>query len=135
MTAKEGAYTPPPEVYQAGSATYGRLFRESASLNSERTALIEGARSRSYAELNERSDLMARVLLDSGLDRGDRVALLIRNCIEVVEAELAAAKIGAISVNLNWRQTPAELAHCVCLTEPSFIVSGEEFVAPLRDAG
>ena len=86
MTAKEGAYTPPPEVYQAGSTTYGRLFQESASLNSERTALIEGARSRSYAELNERSDLMARVLLDSGLDRGDRVALLTRNCIEFVEA-------------------------------------------------
>ena len=60
MTAKEGAYTPPPEVYQAGSTTYGKLFRESASLNSERTALIEGARSRSYAELNERSDRMAR---------------------------------------------------------------------------
>ena len=78
---------------------------------------------------------MARVLLDGGLDRGDRVALLTRNCIEFVEVELAAAKIGAISVNLNWRQTPAELAHCVCLTEPSFIVSGEEFVAPLRDAG
>ena len=135
MTSKEGAYTPPPEVYQAGSATYGRLFRESASLNSERTALIEGARSRSYAELNERSDRMARVLLDRGLDRGDRVALLTRNCIEFVEVELAAAKIGAISVNLNWRQTPAELAHCVCLTAPSFIVSGEEFVAPLRDAG
>ena len=55
-------------------------------------------------------------LLDRGLDRGDRVALLTRNCIEFVEVELAAAKIGAISVNLNWRQTPAELAHCVCLT-------------------
>ena len=135
MTAREGAYTPPPEVYRAGSATYGRLFRESASLNSERTALIEGARSRSYAELNERSNRMARVLLDRGLDRGDRVGLLTRNCIEFVEVELAAAKIGVISVNLNWRQTPAELAHCVCLTAPSFIVSGEEFVAPLRDAG
>ncbi len=135
MTAREGAYTPPPEVYRAGSATYGRLFRESASLNSERTALIEGARSRSYAELNERSDRMARVLLDRGLDRGDRVGLLTRNCIEFVEVELAAAKIGVISVNLNWRQTPAEFAHCVCLTAPSFIVSGEEFVAPLKDAG
>ena len=51
---------------------------------------------------------MARVLLDRGLDRGDRVGLLTRNCIEFVEVELAAAKIGVISVNLNWRQTPAE---------------------------
>ena len=70
MTAKEGAYTPPPEVFQAGSATYGRLFQESASLNADRTALIEGARSRSYAELDERSSRMARALLDRGLDRG-----------------------------------------------------------------
>ena len=135
MTAKEGVYRPPPEVRQAGSATFGRLFQESASLNAERTALIEGGRSRSYAELNDRSNRMARILLDRGLDRGDRVGLLARNCIEFVEVEIAAAKIGVISVNLNWRQTPVELAHCAGLTAPSFIVSSEEFVAPLKEAG
>ncbi len=135
MTAKEGAYTPPREVFQAGSATYARLFRESASLNADRMALIEGARSRTYAELDERSNSMARVLLNKGLDRGDRVGVLTRNCIEFMEVELAAAKIGVISVNLNWRQTPAELAHCARLTAPSFIVSGKEFVEPLKVAG
>lgn len=135
MTAKEVVYRPPPEVRQAGSATFGRLFQESASLNAERTALIEGGRSRSYAELNDRSNRMARILLDRGLDRGNRVGVLARNCIEFVEVEIAAAKIGVISVNLNWRQTPAELAHCAGLTAPSFIVSSEEFVAPLKEAG
>ncbi len=135
MNNTGGAYTPPPEVYQAGTATYARLFRESASLNKDRTALIQDDRSITYAVLDDRSNRMANILLENGLSRGDRVGLLTRNCIEFVEVELAAAKIGVISVNLNWRQTPEELAHCVGLTGPNYIVCGEEFVAPMKEAG
>ncbi len=135
MAIREGVYTPPPEVFLSGSATYAGLFKESAFLNSDRTALIEGARALTYAELDERSNRMARVLLDKGLGRGERLGVLTRNCIEFIEIEIAAAKIGVISVNLNWRQTPSELAHCANLTRPSFVVSSEEFVGPLREAG
>ena len=93
MNNTGGAYTPPPEVYQAGTATYARLFRESASLNKDRTALIQDDRSITYAVLDDRSNRMANILLENGLSRGDRVGLLTRNCIEFVEVELAAAKI------------------------------------------
>ena len=135
MVKIEGAYTPPPEVYKAGATNYARLFRESALLHKERTALIQKDRSLTYAELDDRSNRMARVLLDKGLSRGDRVGVITRNCIEFVEVELAAAKFGAISVNFNWRQTPEELSHCAGLTAPSFMVSSEEFIAPLKEAG
>ena len=61
MNNTGGAYTPPPEVYQAGTATYARLFRESASLNKDRTALIQDDRSITYAALDDRSNRMANM--------------------------------------------------------------------------
>ena len=133
--SKSGHYTPPPEVAAAAAATVGRLFAATAALRPARDALVEGGRRLSYAELDSRVNRLARVLLGRGVGRGDRVALMARNCIGYIEIELACARIGAIAVGMNWRFTADETAHCLNLTGPKLVVASAEYVDTLKAAG
>jgi acyl-CoA synthetase (AMP-forming)/AMP-acid ligase II len=116
---------------EAGRASVGALFRNRARACHARTALIDGARRLTYAALDARSDRLAQALAARGVQRGDRVALLARNCIEYVEVELACAKLGAITAALNWRLAERELAHCINLVEPRVLIHQAEFSATL----
>jgi long-chain acyl-CoA synthetase len=73
-------------------------------------ALRHQDRALTYAELDERSNRLAQALLGSGIGRGARVAYLGRSAPEVIELLLAAGKIGAVIVPLNWRLSRHELA-------------------------
>ncbi len=134
-TSKPGHYTPPPEVARAAATTVGRLFAATAALHGERTALVEGERRLSYAELDSRVNRLAHVLLGRGVGRGDRVALMARNCISYIEVELACARIGAIAVGMNWRFTADETAHGLDLTGPSLTVASADYETVLETAG
>ena len=73
-------------------------------------ALRHDDRALTYAQLDERSNRLAQALLGSGIGRGARVAYLGSSAPEVIELLLAASKIGAVIVPLNWRLSPRELA-------------------------
>ncbi len=124
-----------PEISQAGMTDVGRLFALTARANADRTALVEGDRHVTYGQLNTRINRLAHALTRRGVAAGDRVALLARNGCAYIETELAAAKLGAISVNLNWRFTAEELRHGLELTQPSLIVAGSEYGEVLSEAG
>ena len=134
-TSKSGHYTPPPEVGAAAAATVGRLFAATAALRPDRIALVEGERSLTYAELDSRVNRLANALIRRGVGRGDRVALMARNCIGYIEVELACARIGAIAVGMNWRFTADETAHGLNLTGPSLVVASAEYEPVLKSAG
>ena len=129
------SYIPPPEVAAASATTVGRLFAATAALHGTRTALVEGERGLTYAELDTRVNRLAHVLLGSGVGRGDRVALMARNCIGYLEIELACARIGAIAVGMNWRFTADETAHGLDLTGPSLTIASADYEAVLEAAG
>jgi acyl-CoA synthetase (AMP-forming)/AMP-acid ligase II len=115
----------------AGRTNVGALIRHRARACRERTALVDGARRLTYGALDARTDRLANALAARGVRLGDRVALLARNCLEYVEAELACAKLGAIVAALNWRLADRELAHCVNLVEPRVLIHQPEFGAAL----
>ncbi len=71
------------------------------------TAVIDGERSQTYAELDERSDRLAQYLLGI-LESGDRVALLMGNRLEYCEIAAGIAKAGLVMVPLNPRMTALE---------------------------
>ncbi|MEM7022270.1 MAG: AMP-binding protein [Pseudomonadota bacterium] len=100
----------------------GALFRARARIDPGATALVEGERSWTYAELNARVNQLAHVLEAEGVRRGDRVAMLSRNCAAYVEVELAAAKLGAIVAAQNWRLAGEELTHCLNLADPKLLI-------------
>ena len=87
---------------------------------------VPGPGELTYRELDERSDRLARTLLDAGLRRGDRLATLTANSPENVEAFFACAKAGFMLMPLNWRLSPAELDYQLSDAEPALLLVDPE---------
>src|SRR6478736_2948552 len=109
----------------ATNVTVGSLFREQVLLGGARPALAEGSRVWSYAQLNDRVNRLVHVLAAHGVKRGDRIAVLSENRHEYVEAILAASKLGVLVGCQNWRQSDAELLHCLSLADPALVLYSE----------
>ncbi|MDG2070700.1 MAG: AMP-binding protein, partial [Pseudomonadales bacterium] len=120
-------YIPPSEVYSSGQSNIGALFHCRVAANPAQAAVVHGDRRITYAELEDRSNRLANAFIAAGLEPGDRVALLARNCAEYPEVELAAAKSGIIMAALNWRLADRELTHCITLVQPRMIILQPEF--------
>jgi acyl-CoA synthetase (AMP-forming)/AMP-acid ligase II len=75
----------------------------------DRTALA-GHRRLTYRELDERANRLANALADRGVKAGDHVGLYLYNSSEFVEAMLAAFKLRAVPINVNYRYVEDELA-------------------------
>jgi long-chain acyl-CoA synthetase len=70
-----------------------------------------GARCSTYPDLFERALRASSALEALGIGAGDRVALLLRNSIEFLEASIATAPLGASAVPINWHWRGDEIAH------------------------
>lgn len=82
-----------------------------ARMTPDKPALVQGERTRTYADLERRTRLIALGLRERGINRGDRVAFLGLNSIELVETMFAVAKLGAVFLPVNTRLAPPELEH------------------------
>ncbi len=76
-------------------------------------ALRDRQRSYTYPQLNRRVNRLAHSLLAMGLQKGDKVAVLLENSIEIVELFLATAKTGLIIVPINFRLVGPEVQYIV----------------------
>jgi long-chain acyl-CoA synthetase len=63
----------------------------------------------------------------AGVGKGSRVAHLDRSAPEIVELLFATSKLGAVTVPLNWRLAPAELAAVVADAQPAAVIAGEAY--------
>ena len=89
----------------------GQWATKHAIIDTHRTALVDDRRSVTYAEFDARTTAVARALREEGVGAGDRVALLSLNSIEYLELVFAVAKLGAVTVPLNFRLSARELAY------------------------
>lgn len=85
----------------AATACIHHLFEAQAARQPDAIALQFGTQECTYAELNQRANQLAQVLIASGVQIEDRVALYLDRSIEMVVAFLAALKVGACSVMLE----------------------------------
>ena len=106
--------------------TIDRIIRDRARITPEAVAIQEAGRTWTYAELDARSDELAR-----GLGHGERVSTLTGNTGEHVALMFACAKAGAILHPISWRLAPAEIAYQLDDAEPSLFLVEE----PYRDLG
>ncbi len=79
----------------------GKLFARAANYYAEQTAVIEDDDLITYKKLNARVNRLANKLLEYGLQKGDRAAILLKNCRQYIEIYLALQKTGIIAVPLN----------------------------------
>jgi malonyl-CoA/methylmalonyl-CoA synthetase len=82
--------------------------------------------SRTFREIEEASNRLARVLADRGLVAGDRLCVYLANCVETIELFLASVKLGVIFVPINILYREREIAHIVSDAEPKGVIAAEE---------
>jgi len=124
------------ESYAAGETTPD-LLDETIGANFERTvaayggneALVEFATGRrwTYDELNRDVDALARGLIGAGIATRDRVGVWAPNCAEWTISQYAAAKVGAILVNVNPSYRTHELSYAVNQSGLKMLISAVEF--------
>ncbi|GAA2097657.1 hypothetical protein GCM10009759_27960 [Kitasatospora saccharophila] len=106
-------------------------FRARCARTPDAVAVLDGARSLSFAELDARSDAAARLLRARGAGRGDVVALALPGTVEQVVAMLAVAKAGAAWLPLDPRYPAARLRFAVEDARPVLLVTARPFLPEL----
>jgi acyl-CoA synthetase (AMP-forming)/AMP-acid ligase II len=107
------------------------MVADNARAVPDRVAITDTVRSLTYAELEERTNRIARALAGRGIGAGDRVAYLGRNSIEFYPVFFAATTVGAVLVPLNWRLTAADLAFQLQDSGSRLAFTDDEFAASL----
>lgn len=105
----------------------GRFIALAAERQPDRAAFIWGDRVIRYEEVNERVNALAHALRSRGIQRGDRVALYMRNCPQLLESYFAVWQAGACVVPLNARFLTEEVLYHVEDSGSRMIIFGEEF--------
>ena len=95
----------------------------------DRTALICGDREETFAALEDRANRLAHHLAAHGVGRGDHVAVYSYNSIEFVETMLAAYKLRAVPINVNYRYVEDELAYLLDNSDAVALVVQAQFSA------
>ena len=113
----------------------GLLLAKRGFLTPQREAYVDSHSDLrlTFAELNERCNRLTNAFHEDGIERGERVGLLLMNSAEFMEAYFALAKAGAVVVPLNWRLTPDELAFILKDSGTRRLIYGDEFVDAVAD--
>lgn len=98
----------------------------------DRAAIVQGDSRVSYRQLGERALRVAGLLSQAGLQRGDRVALLLSNCVEFSEISLGVIGSGGVLTPINTRLAPPEIAHVVVDSGARYLFVGAEFLPRLK---
>ncbi|GHC78797.1 acyl-CoA synthetase [Limoniibacter endophyticus] len=98
------------DVSIARRQTLGLLLARTARRYPDKPAVICGETTWTYREFDEISDRVAGALVERGLKKGERIAILARNSHAFVALRFAAARMGAIIVPINFMLKPDEIA-------------------------
>jgi len=103
------------------------FLEQSARLYPDKVALIHEDVRATYAQINARANQLTRLLLDRGIRHGDRVVVLLENCLEYVVSYYGVLKAGAVAVPLSTDLKPDSLGPLLGEIEPKAIISSSRF--------
>ena len=96
-------------------------------------ALIEATpgekyrREMTWKEFDTKANRFANLLLTRGIKKGDKVAILLMNCLEWLPVYFGILKTGALAVPMNYRYSADEIKYCADLADASVLIFGPEF--------
>lgn len=86
----------------------------------------------SWRIFNEKANRCAHYLLERGVRKGDKVGILLMNCLEWLPIYFGILKTGALAVPLNFRYASDEIDYCLNLADISVLFFGPEFIGRLE---
>src|ERR1700733_8415346 len=111
--------------------TLAEMLRWRAKRHPSLMALWYEGKAQSYGELDQSSSqLAAGLVAELGLEPGDRIAVLDKNCAAYLELFFALDKAALVTAPLNWRLTAQELKRIIDDMTPKLVVTGAEFKTP-----
>lgn len=93
----------------------------------------EYRRDMTWRVFNEKANRVANLLLRRGIKNGDKVAILLMNCLEWLPIYFGILKAGAIVVPLNFRYTAEEIEYCLNLSGAIALIFGPEFIGRVEN--
>lgn len=121
------------QPYLARQQNWSNQLSRHALMQPAKTALRFLGQTTTWAELDQRVTKLAGALQRRGVGPGDRVLILMLNRTEFIESFLAANRLGAIAVPVNFRMTPPEIAYLVSDCEAAVVIT-EAVLAPVATA-
>jgi len=92
----------------------------------------EYRREMTWRVFDEKANRLANLLIKRGIKKGDKVAILLMNCLEWLPIYFGILKAGAVAVPLNFRYTAEEIKYCLDLSDSCALIFGPEFIGRLE---
>ena len=108
-------------------AENARRFGPEAALV-ERLPAEQKRKTLNWQEFDDQANRLAQALIGRGISKGDKVALLMTNCLEWLPCYFGILRTGAVAVPLNFRYESEDILRCVRTSESIALIYGEEFV-------
>ena len=113
-------------------SSLGLMFQQTAAKYPKKSAIICEGTELNWSEFNALTNQFAHSLEKQGVSRGDCVAVLIENRIELLCAVFALAKIGATAGMINTGLTDRPLAHCISTVNSKKCLVGQELLSSVE---
>ncbi len=110
----------------------GSLLARHAQYRPHHTAIVFEDRRLTFLEFNQRVNNLANALLNQGVSRGDKVATILPNCLELLESYWAIVKIGAVIVPLSQLLRGKGLLKLLQDSDTSAVITNSSFVSELN---
>ncbi len=116
-----------PDIQEKRRATW----REYSLVESN--PLCHYRREITWSVFDEKANRVANLLMARGVKKGDKVGILLMNCLEWLPIYFGILKTGACAVPLNFRYTAEEIKYCLDLAEVNILLFGPEFIGRVEE--
>lgn len=86
-----------------------------------------------WAVFNEKANRVANMLKGYGIGKGNKVAILLMNCIDWLPIYFGVLKTGALAVPMNFRYAANEIEYCLRLSDSNILIFGPEFIGRVEE--
>ena len=121
-----GAETALVEINPSEERDRAKTWREFSLIENTRPDLPY-RREMNWSQFDKKANRFANLLLSRGIEKGQKVGILLMNCLEWLPVYFGALKAGAIAVPMNFRYSADEIAYCADLADVEVLVFGPEF--------
>ncbi len=126
-----GAETALVEINPSEERDRAKTWREFSLIENTRPDLPY-RREMNWSQFDKKANRFANLLLSRGIEKGQKVGILLMNCLEWLPVYFGALKAGAIAVPMNFRYSADEIAYCADLADVEVLVFGRNSPSACR---